>query len=263
MNAAMTAESKSKKIAWVTGASQGIGAAVALRLAESGWIVAGSARSEDQLAELVAKSEAMTGTIHAFPLDVTDEGAARAVFAEIGARLGPVDLVILNAGTHQPIDGTRFAVDPVRKLVEVNLMGTAHCLAPVIEDFVARETGRIAVVASVAGYRGLPTASGYGATKAGLINMCEALRPELREKGVILSCITPGFVKTPLTDKNPFSMPFLITPETAARRIVEGLQSDRFEITFPRRFTYILKLLRMLPYAAYFAISRRMIPKDG
>lgn len=258
----MTATTRSKKVAWVTGASQGIGAAVALRLADSGWIVAGSARSADQLAELARKSGTRDGEIHAFPLDVTDESAARAVYAEIGARLGPVDLVILNAGTHQPIDGTKFAVEPVRKLVDVNLMGTVNCLAPVIEDFVARETGRIAVVASVAGYRGLPTASGYGATKAALINMCEALRPELREKGVVLSCVTPGFVKTPLTDKNPFSMPFLITTETAARRIVEGLKSDRFEITFPRRFTYILKLLRVLPYAAYFAISRRIIPKD-
>ena len=258
----MNVQTDSARIAWVTGASQGIGAAVALRLAEFGWTVAASARSEDQLAALARQAESLPGAIHAFPLDVTDEAAAKSVFAEIGSRLGAVDLTILNAGTHQPIDGTQFAVAPVRKLVEVNLMGTVHCLAPVIEDFVARESGRIAVVASVAGYRGLPTASGYGATKAALINMCEALRPELREKGVVLSCITPGFVKTPLTDKNTFSMPFLITPETAAARIVRGLESDRFEITFPRRFTYILKILRMLPYAAYFAIARRMIPKD-
>ncbi len=258
----MNVQTDSAKIAWVTGASQGIGAALALKLAESGWNVAASARSEDQLVALARQAESLPGAIHAFPLDVTDEAAAAAVFADIGSRLGAVDLAILNAGTHQPIDGTRFAVAPVRKLVEVNLMGTVHCLAPVIQDFVARQAGRIAVVASVAGYRGLPTASGYGATKAALINMCEALRPELAEKNVILSCVTPGFVKTPLTDKNPFPMPFLITPETAAERIVRGLESNRFEITFPRRFTYILKILRMLPYAAYFAIARRMIPKE-
>jgi len=258
----MTSKTKTAKIAWVTGASQGIGAAVAVQLAQAGWIVAASARNQDQLAELVRQAEGMAGAIHSFPLDVTDEDAATSIYAAIGSRLGAVDLVILNAGTHQPIDGTRFSVAPVRKLVEVNLMGTVHCLAPVIADFVARETGRIAVVASVAGYRGLPTASGYGATKAALINMCEALRPELAEKNVILSCVTPGFVKTPLTDKNPFPMPFLISPETAAQRILHGVESDRFEITFPRRFTYILKLLRILPYGIYFAISRRMIPKD-
>ena len=113
----MNVQTDSAKIAWVTGASKGIGAAVALRLAESGWIVAASARSEDQLAALVRQAESLPGAIHAFPLDVTDEVAATSVFADIGLRLGAVDLVILNAGTHQPIDGTRFAVAPVRKLV--------------------------------------------------------------------------------------------------------------------------------------------------
>lgn len=258
----MAAEMPEQKIAWITGASQGIGSAVALRLAQDGWTVAVSARQIDKLEALAGDAAPFDGSIEAFPLDVTDEQATARVFADIEDRLGPVRLAVLNAGTHAPIDGKKFSVAPVRQLIEINLMGTANCLAPVIERFVERQSGRIAVVASVAGYRGLPTASGYGASKAGLINMCEALRPELAEAGVILSCINPGFVKTPLTDKNPFPMPFLIDVETAATRIVEGLKHDRFEITFPRRFAFIMKLMRILPYWAYFAITRRAVPRE-
>ena len=251
------------RIAWVTGASRGIGAAVARRLARDGWTVAASARDAADLKALSRDSEAMPGRIVGFPLDVSDPDACARVFAEIGSHLGPVDLVLLNAGTHEPIDGTHFAVAPVRMLVEINLMGAVHCLAPVIQNFVARGRGRIGVVASAAGYRGLPTASGYGATKAGLINMCEALRPELEPAGVVLSSIVPGFVKTSLTDRNPFPMPFLMDAEDAAERIVRGLDTRRFEITFPRRFTYLLKLLRILPYRAYFAVTRRIAAKSS
>ncbi|MBO6784521.1 MAG: SDR family NAD(P)-dependent oxidoreductase [Alphaproteobacteria bacterium] len=251
-----------KKI-WITGASRGIGAEVARQLARAGWTVAVSARSDDELAELVGEANALNGEIHAYPLDITDAEACVRVFADIEGAHGPLDTVLLNAGTHEPIDGTAFSVEPVRKLVEINLMGTVHCLAPVIERFVARTSGKIAVVSSVAGYRGLPTSSGYGATKAGLINMCEALRPELEMAGVTICCVTPGFVRTPLTDKNPFPMPFLMEVEDAAARIVRGLERDAFEITFPRRFTYMLKVLRMLPYALYFALTRRIVPKDG
>ncbi|MDE0780816.1 MAG: SDR family NAD(P)-dependent oxidoreductase [Alphaproteobacteria bacterium] len=250
-----------RKVAWVTGASQGIGAAVARRLARDGWVVAASARSTDKLEALAAESDAWQGSVEAFPLDVTDEAAVTVVYEEIEARLGAVDLVILNAGTHQPIAAADFAVAPVRKLIEINLMGTVHCLAPVISRFVERQSGRIAVVASLAGYRGLPTASAYGASKAGLINMCESLRPELQEQGVVLSCVTPGFVRTPLTDRNPFPMPFLIDANTAAARIVSGLAGNRFEITFPRRFAYLMKLLRVLPYALYFPVVRRVSPR--
>ena len=257
----MNEPNNNAKVAWVTGGSQGIGAAVARRLAADGWTVAASARSAEKLEALSDEAESLPGSIIAFELDVTDPEASAQVFADIESRLGPVDLAILNAGTHQPIDGAEFAVEPVRKLVEVNLMGTVHCLAPVIDAFVAREAGRIVVVASLAGYRGLPTSSGYGASKAGLINMCEALRPELAAKNVRMFCITPGFVKTPLTDKNPFPMPFLIDAETAAARIVRGVDGRGFEITFPRRFAYIMKCLRILPYALYFALIRRTVPR--
>jgi short-subunit dehydrogenase len=119
---------------------------------------------------------------------------------------------------------------------------------------IARRRGRIAIVSSVAGYRGLPTSAYYGATKAALINLAEALKFDLDRHGVTMQLIDPGFVRTPLTDKNEFAMPFRITPEEAAARIAKGLQSTRFEITFPRRFTYILKLARCLPYRLYFPL---------
>lgn len=247
------------RLAWVTGASKGIGRAVAQELASQGWTVAASARDADALAALAAETVDMPGAIVPYRLDITDETAAGETVERIERDHGAINLAILNAGTHEPVDGSAFAVAPLRRLVEVNLMGTAHCLAPVIERFVARSDGHIAVVASLAGYRGLPTASAYGATKAALINMCEALRVELASTGVALSVITPGFVRTPLTDRNRFSMPFLMEPDAAAQRIVRGLATRRFEITMPRRFAAIMKTLRLLPYPLFFAISRRLV----
>ncbi len=251
------------RVAWVTGASKGIGRAVALELAAEGWLVAASARDVAALEALAADAQDLAGAVRAYPLDVTSETAARDTVAQIERDHGALDLAILNAGTHEPVDGSAFAVATLRRLVDINLMGTAYCLAPVIERFVDRRAGRIGVVASLAGYRGLPTSSAYGATKAALINMCEALRVELDRQGVVLSVITPGFVRTPLTDQNPFPMPFLMEPEAAARRIVRGLAGRRFEITFPWQFAAIMKTLRLLPYPLYFAVTQRLIPKES
>lgn len=249
------------RIAWVTGASRGIGYAVARALASQGWSVAASARNVADLDGLAAACAKSPGSVIPFSLDITDEEAAVHTVAQIETQLGPISLAILNAGTHEPVDGRALSVPPFRRLMEINYIGTVNCLVPVSERFVARGGGRIAVVASLAGYRGLPTASAYGASKAALINMCEALREELRPAGVLLSVITPGFVRTPLTDQNSFPMPFLIDVDAAAQRIVRGLATDRFEITFPRRFSYLMKLLRIVPYGLFFAITRRTMPK--
>jgi short-subunit dehydrogenase len=250
------------RLAWVTGASKGIGRAVVLELATQGWRVAASGRDTASLEELVAQAEEVPGSVYAYPFDIRSETAAIEAVAAIERDLGPINTAILNAGTHEPVDGSAFTVAPLRRLVEINLMGTANCLAPVIERFVARSAGRIAVVSSMAGYCGLPTASAYGASKAALINMCEALRPELDREGITLSVVTPGFVRTPLTNLNQFPMPFLMEPEAAAQRIVRGIDDERFEITFPRRFSLIMKALRLLPYPLFFAVSRRLLPKD-
>lgn len=250
----------SRRVAWVTGASRGIGYAVARLLAAEGWVVAVSARDRADLEALADDCADVPGDIRPFPLDVTDASAAERVVSDIEAELGDIALAILNAGTHEPVDGRALSIAPFRRLMEINYMGTVNCLAPVVERCVACGSGRIAVVASLAGYRGLPTASAYGASKAALINMCEALRPELEEAGVTLSVVTPGFVRTPLTDKNPFPMPFLMDVEPAARRIVRGVAGQRFEITFPRRFAFLMKLFRIVPYRMFFALTRRIRP---
>jgi len=250
-------EARGDRVAWVTGAGKGIGRGLALRLAEQGWTVAASSRTEEDLARL--KMDSASGRIHGFPLDVTDAAATARTTAMIEERLGPIDLTILNAGTHQPFAAESFTADKVRGLVETNLMGTVNCLAPLLERLIARRSGHVAVVTSLAGYRGLPTAAAYGATKAGLINMCEALRPDLEGHGVKLTLINPGFVKTPLTDKNDFPMPFLISVEKAVDHILEGLDKGAFEIAFPKGFAFLMKLLRILPDPLFFALSRRMI----
>ena len=193
----------------------------------------------------------------AWPLDITDHAAVRDAVARIEAEHGPIDVAVLNAGTHQPVSAAEFTAEGLRELMEINVMGTAACLEALMPRMIARGRGRIAVVASVAGYRGLPTSAYYGATKAALINLTELLKFDLDRAGVTIQLIDPGFVKTPLTDRNEFPMPFLISAELAADRIASGLRSRRFEIAFPRRFVWILKLLRCLPYALYFPLVGR------
>lgn len=238
---------------WITGASSGIGRALALRFARDGRQVIASARSTDALADLAREN----GNIDAWPLDVTDAAACEKAVAAIEAAHGPLALAVLNAGTHKSTPATNFRAADIRALVDINLMGTVNALAPLL----AKRTKHIAVVASVAGYSGLPTAAGYGATKAALINMCEALKPECDALGIKLQLVDPGFVKTPLTDKNDFPMPFIMNVEDAVEALVRGLASDRFEIVFPRRFALILKFLRLLPYRLYFPLVRKATGK--
>jgi NAD(P)-dependent dehydrogenase (short-subunit alcohol dehydrogenase family) len=239
------------KLAWITGASTGIGRALALRLARDGWRVAASARGAEMLASLAAEGG---GAIHAFPLDVTDAAAGARVLAEIERALGPVDLAVVNAGTHAPTPADAFDPAVVRRLVEVNLLGAANTLAAVMPEMIRRRAGQIAVVASVAGYRGLPRAAAYSASKAGLIALAEGLKFDLDRHGVKIQVINPGFVRTPLTDKNDFAMPFLMEVDDAVDRIVRGLAGDSFEIAFPRRFVWILRLLGLLPDRLYFPL---------
>jgi NAD(P)-dependent dehydrogenase (short-subunit alcohol dehydrogenase family) len=246
---------------WITGASTGIGRAVALRLARAGHVVVASARNADALAAL-SREDVAPGRIEALVLDVTDAAAVAMAVERIESRIAPIALALLNAGSHRPVYADRFHAADFRELVELNLFGTVNCLAALLPRFIARRSGHIAIVASVAGYSGLPTASAYGMTKAGLINMAEALRPEMAALGIKLQVVNPGFVRTPLTDRNEFPMPFLIEPEDAAAAIERGLAGDHFEIAFPRHFVLMMKLLRLLPYWLFFAVTRRLLPKD-
>lgn len=247
------------RVAWVTGASAGIGRALALRLAHEGWRIAASARRADELEKLGAEARGSGGEIRPYPLDVTDRQAVAACVAAIEREFGTIDQSVLNAGTHQPMPATEFSAETMRRLHEINVLGVANGLEALLPRMIARRAGRVAVVASLAGYGGLPSAAAYGASKAALINMAEALRPELLAQGVVLQLINPGFVKTPLTDKNDFQMPFLISAEAAAAAIARGLATDRFEIAFPGTFARLMKLLRILPYSLYFRLTRRMV----
>jgi len=255
----MTIKDHHPGVAWITGASQGLGRATALRLAKDGWTVIASARSAGDLTRLAELPEASV-RILPLPVDVTQASAVSALVKEIEETHGPIELAILNAGSHAPTPLAGFSVATVRDLVELNLMGVVHCLEPLLGRMSERHRGQIAVVGSLAGYRGMPSAAGYGATKSGLINMVEALRPEAERAGIKLQLVSPGFVKTPLTDQNAFPMPFLMDVDAAATGLVRGLSSRRFEIVFPWRFGLVMKLLRLMPASVFFAVTRRMLP---
>lgn len=248
-------------IDWVTGASSGIGRALALKLAREGRSVVASARDAKALDSLSAEADGLPGRILALPLDITDSAAVDAAVARIEGEVGPLGLAVLNAGTHKPVFAKTLDLDDFRLLAEVNLLGTLACLTAALRPMQERGQGQIAVVASVAGYFGLPTSAAYGMTKAGLINMTQALQPELAAQGIALQLVNPGFVKTPLTDKNRFPMPFLMPVDKAVDRLYRGLQSGRFEIVFPRRLAMILRVLRALPMGWALRITKRMTPK--
>lgn len=252
----MPASTSSAKVAWVTGAGTGIGRELALQLARKGWVVAASARTAADLDTLVAESPER---ITAFKLDVTDAEASLAVGKAIAASLGPVDLAIFNAGSYFPTTAAEFSVANFRRTVDVNLMGIVHGMGAVVPQMVARRQGHIAVMGSLTGYFGLPTAASYGATKAAINSMAQAFMPDFERYGVTLSVINPGFVKTPATDKNDFPMPFLMPVEKAAQIIIAGLERKRFEIAFPWQMVWALRLLAALPHGLQFAITRRML----
>lgn len=239
---------------WVVGASSGIGAGLAAALLVRGARVAVSARRAAELERMAAPHG---GRALAVPLDVTDAAAVVPALQRVVSAWGGVDLVVLCSGTHQPVRAWELDAAEARRLVDVNVNGVFNCLQPVVGQLLQQGAGGIAVVSSVAGYGGLPTALVYGATKAALINLAETLYLDLVPRGIGIYLINPGFVKTPLTDRNDFRMPALISAETAAGEIIAGFGRGDFEIHFPRRFTLWLKLLRLLPYRWYFALVRR------
>lgn len=240
------------RVAWVTGASTGIGREIASQLAEAGVRVAVSARSADKLASLGPNTVA-------FPLDVTDAAQLHAAVARIEADLGQIDLAVFAAGTYVPVTADLLDTKEFAHTMATNYMGVVNGLAAVLPRMRERRKGHVAWIASVAGYRGLPKAAAYGPSKAALINLAESLKPELARVGVSISVVNPGFVATPLTAKNDFPMPFLMTADAAASATIRGLARSSFEIAFPRRFVFLLKVARLLPYGLYFWLIDRAV----
>ena len=241
------------KRVWLVGASTGIGRALAEQLHALGATVIVSARKMDALQ---AFADQHPGSI-ALPLDVSDGPAVKAA-AEAAMAAGPLDLVCYCAGHYQAMRATAIDLPDLLRHHEVNTVGALHVLAAITPAMVARGQGHISLVSSVAGFRGLPQSLAYGPTKAALINLAETLYLDLQPHGLGVSVINPGFVETPLTAQNEFHMPALITPETAAQAIVQGWARGEFDVHFPKRFTRLMKLLRLLPYPLYFAVVRRI-----
>ncbi len=248
-------------IDWITGASSGIGRTLALKLAAEGRRVVVSARREEALAELAAEAEGQPGSLIPLPLDITDGPAVEQTVKRIESEIGPLACAVLNAGSHKPVSALSLDPEDFRALAELNLLGTVNCLAAASRPMLDRGRGKIAVVASVAGYFGLPTSAAYGMTKAGLINLVQALEPEFAAAGLKLQLVNPGFVKTPLTDRNRFPMPFLLPVDKAAARLLRGLEGNSFEIAFPWRLAALLRLLRALPMSWALTLTGRLRPK--
>ncbi|MDO9253835.1 SDR family oxidoreductase [Hydrogenophaga sp.] len=243
---------------WVIGASSGIGLATAEALIERGASVQVSARGAAALERLVAQ-HTRTGTatpVQAWPLDVTDTAAvaatARAVLAQ-----GPLDLVLYCAGHYREMRATEFDLGELQQHLAINYSGALNVLDAVLPGLIARGSGHISLISSVAGFRGLPKSLAYGPTKAALTHLAETLYLDLEPLGLGVSVVHPGFVQTPLTAQNNFSMPSLITPEQAAAAMLNGWARGAFDIHYPKRFTRWMKLLRLLPYRAYFPAVRR------
>lgn len=241
------------EVVWVVGASTGIGRALAERLADQGVKVVVSARNA---AALQAFQASHAGSL-ALELDVTDAAALQQAADAIVGHYGRLDRVLFCAGVYKSLRATAFDLDLMLQHQQVNYVGALNLLAAVVPLFLSQGHGHISLVSSVAGFSGLPQGLAYGPTKAALTHLAETLYLDLRPKGIGVSVVHPGFVETPLTQQNEFPMPFLQTPEQAALAIEKGWQRGQFEIHFPRRFSLMLKALRLLPYRWYFALVHK------
>ncbi len=240
-----------KKTIWITGGSTGIGKALAIKFATKGWNVAVSARRAELLNELTITYK----NIHSFPLDVTDVDKCKIVFKNITEKFDNVDICIFGTGIHDPNSEKVFNLDKIREIMEVNFFGAMNCVNAIYKYFSEKKNGQISIISSVAGYRGLPAAGAYCASKSALTSFTESLHFDMKRKNVKVSLISPGFIKTPMTDKNQFPMPFIKSAEFAADKIFLGLtKKNDFEIHFPKIFTYMMKIIQILPNWLYFGI---------
>jgi len=241
---------------WLVGASTGIGRATASALHAAGAAVIISARSTHALESFVTEHPGAQALV----LDVTDVHAVRQCANSLFLQ-GAVDCVVYCAGHYHAMEATRIDLADMERHNQVNYLGALYLIDAVLPHWLSLpvdQRGHISLVGSVAGYRGLPQSLAYGPTKAALINLAETLYLDLQPCGIGVSLVNPGFVDTPLTAQNRFKMPALLTPQDAATAILHGWSRGAFEIHFPRRFTFWLKVLRCLPYRPYFALTRRL-----
>ena len=244
-----------KKTIWITGGSTGIGKALAIKFANKGWNVAISARRENLLQEISNSHE----NIHGFPVDVTDKIKCKQTFEQIKNKFENIDICFFSTGTWDPKKEKDIDVEQIENVFKVNFFGTLNSNKAVQEYYKNRKMGTITIVSSIAGYRGLPNSTGYGPSKSALNNLAESLYFDFKRSNVRVCLVSPGFIKTPMTDKNDFKMPFLKTTKYAAEKIYYGLVNKNiFEIHFPKSLTLILKILSFLPSSIYFSLVGKM-----
>ena len=247
-----------QKTAWIIGASSGIGKSLAELLARNGWQVAISSRNQSAL-EAIANEQP---NLYPFSLDITNKETLDKARDAIIKELGSINTLFLNAGDYTPMPLDEFDPALFEQLISINYLGVVNGLDAILPYMQGEKSGEIYVTASLAGYRGLPKSAPYNASKAAVISLAESLHLELKQQGITLRLINPGFVKSPLTDKNDFKMPFMISPEKAAEYIFKDLPKSNFEITFPKRFAWIMKTFRILPYRLYFALTKSSLKAD-
>ena len=244
-----------KKTIWITGGSTGIGKALAIKFANKGWNVAISARRENLLQEISNNHK----NIHGFPVDVTDKIKCKQTFEQIRNKFENIDICFFSTGTWDPKKEKDIDVEQIENVFKVNFFGTLNSIKAVEEYFKNRKMGTITIVSSIAGYRGLPNSTGYGPSKSALNNLAESLYFDFKRSNVRVCLVSPGFIKTPMTDKNDFKMPFLKTTDYAAEKIYDGLVNKNiFEIHFPKSLTLILKIFSFLPSSIYFSLVGKM-----
>ena len=244
-----------KKTIWITGGSTGIGKALAIKFADEGWNVAISARRENLLKEIADQYN----NISSFPLDVTDKSKCKEVFNNIREKFDEIDICFFSTGTWNPRKEKDIDVEQIEDVFKINFFGTLNSIKAVEEYFKNKKNGIITIVSSIAGYRGLPNSTGYGPSKSALNNLAESLYFDFGRFNVRVCLVSPGFIKTPMTDKNDFKMPFLKSPEYAAEKIYDGLVNKNvFEIHFPKSLTLILKILSFIPSKIYFSLVGKM-----
>jgi short-subunit dehydrogenase len=249
--------SENQKKIWITGASSGIGKAVAEKFASEGWMVAASARRQEILNKMAENQN-----IFAYPLDVTQKENVTKIFNKIIDDFKNVDICLFCSGTYDPKLEQEINIEQNKFVMETNYFGVLNCIKAVETYFKNKKTGQISIVSSVAAYRGLPNSSGYGPSKAALTNLTESIYFDFKKHNVKISLVSPGFIKTPLTDKNEFPMPFIRSPEFAADKIFQGLtKKNIFEIHFPLGLTLTLKFLRILPYKLYLFLIDNFVKR--
>ena len=233
---------------WLVGASEGLGAALAHKINAAGAEVIVSARSAERLEDLV---QSLPGRARAVAMDVRDDASV----TEAAAEVGEVDGLVYLAGVYWPMPSTEWQAEEVTAMADVNFTGAVRVLGAVIPGMVARDAGHVVLTGSLSGFRGLPGAIGYTASKAGVMNLAESMRADLWRTGVRVQLANPGFIKTRLTDKNNFKMPFIMSPEDAAQEMFELMCDDSaFQRHFPRLFSYLFRLSRFLPDWAYYRL---------